>query len=216
MKTLRVGFVLGLGILVLGCSGKGGEKTVPQAMQQAAVSAAPVAKKYALKSGIVTFEQSGLLQGTVKVYFDDYGIKERNESYNTEGKLEEIKIADGEGLYVISHRYSDDKVAVRMGSGKFGCEMKFVAEPFTKDEDKAKNNYQRLDDMQVVGKTCQAYSIESRMGKTMFAGWEGLLLYTKVTLSMGENVTQAVSLEENAEVDAALFKVPEDYTVQQM
>ena len=189
MKTLRVGFALGLGILVLGCSGKGGEKTVPQAMQ---------------------------LQGTIKVYFDDYGIKERNESYNTEGKLEEIKIADGENLYVISHRYSDDKVAVRTGSGKFGCEMKFVADPFRKDEDKAKNNYQRLDDMQVAGKTCQAYSMESRMGKTVFAGWEGLLLYTQVTLSMGENVTQAVSLEENAEVDAALFKVPEDYTVQQM
>ena len=214
MKAFRF-TLIGLAMtLLMGCSGKGEQEAVAQAPQQAAIAAAPVAKKYALKSGVITFAQSGLLEGTLKVLFDDYGIKERQETYSPEGKLEEIKIADGENLYQISHRYSDDKVAVRLGSGKFGTEMKFVAEPYRKEEDKTKHNFQKLDDMEVLGKTCQAYSVESRMGKTMFAGWEGLLLYTKVTMSMGESVTQAVSLEENVSVDAALFQLPEGYTVQ--
>lgn len=65
--------------------------------------------------------------------------------------------------------------------------------------------------MEILGKPCQAYSVKSDSAETTFAGWNDLLLYVKVTMKMGDTVSRAVDLKENAKIDAALFQVPAGY-----
>lgn len=171
-------------------------------------------KKYPLKSGVITFTQTGA-PGSAKiiVYFDDYGIRERHESYDTKGNLTEVRFADGKNMYKIDHQNSDDKVAWIMGSGRFGTEMKFEVEPYRKEKHKKKHNYKRLPDMEILGRKCNAYSTESRAGKTTFAGWNNILLYSEVKTKFGDMLTRAVRFDENASVSADRFQVPAGYEV---
>ncbi|MFZ2632837.1 MAG: hypothetical protein WA081_05215 [Desulfosalsimonadaceae bacterium] len=67
--------------------------------------------------------------------------------------------------------------------------------------------------MEILGKPCQAYSVKSDAAETTFAGWNDLLLYVKVTMKMGDTVSRAVDLKENAKIDPALFQVPAGYAV---
>ena len=182
------------------------------------LSISPVAgqtlKKYPLKSGVIAFEQTGALgNAKVIVYFDDYGIRERHESYDTKGNLTEVRFTDGKNMYKIDHRNSDDKVGWLMGSGTFGTEMKFEAEPFRKEKQKKKHHYKRLPDMNILGRKCNAYSTESRAGKTTFAGWNNILLYSEVKTKFGDTLTRAVRFDENATVSADRFQVPAGYEV---
>lgn len=181
------------------------------------ISSENVTKKYPFKSGIITFEKNEFgSPSKMMIYFDNYGIKERNETYNSDGKLEEIRFTDGEKMYLITYKYSSDKIAYIMGPGFSGTEMKFVAEPFTRDEDIQKYGYKKLPNIQVIGKDCEAYITTNSMGEVTFAGWNNILLYSKTKMKMGEFVTQAVNFQENANVEAGLFKVPDGYEVKKM
>lgn len=177
-----------------------------------------VAKKYPIKSGIITFKRTGVLgDQKVIVYFDDYGIKERSETYKTDGSVEEIKFTDGEFMYKITHEYSEEKVAFIMGPGKFGTEMKFDPDPFrNNDERKKKYQFEKLPNMNILGKDCDAYITTTKMGTTTFAGSNGILLYTKADLSVGTMETIAVDFKENVSIDSELFKVPDGYTAKQI
>lgn len=170
-------------------------------------------KKYTMESGVITFQRSGVIgNAKVIVYFDDYGSKERKEVYGPDGLVEEITFTDGENMYRISKEAIEEKTAYIMGQGHYGTEMKFVIDPFNNNEKrKAKYEYKKLDNMEVIGKDCEAYSAKASGGVTTFAGWEGLVLYTKVVISMGTMETIAVDLKENADVDSNLFKVPDGY-----
>ncbi len=180
-------------------------------------SNANIIKKYPIKSGIITFEKKGISDTKKEiVYFDEYGIKERHEIYNFDSKIEEIRFSDGEKMYIINNKYNKDNIAYIMGSGRNGTEMKFIPEPFNTDKDKIKYGYTKLADMEVLDKSCEAYVTKSAMGEVTFAGWNNILLYSKAKLSFGESVLQAVKFEENANVDAALFKVPDGYEIKNM
>ncbi|MFZ2632834.1 MAG: hypothetical protein WA081_05200 [Desulfosalsimonadaceae bacterium] len=171
-------------------------------------------KKYSMKSGTITFERTGVsAKKKIMVYFDDYGAKERNEVYNNKGKLEEFRFSDGETMYKISLKKGTEKVAYNMGPGSFGTEMKFVAEPFKNPDEQQQQNFKKLPDMKILGKTCQAYSVRDSAAETTFAGYNGVLLYVKVIMKMGESFTQAVDFKEDAKIDPALFKVPDGYAV---
>lgn len=176
-----------------------------------------VVKKYPLKSGIITFERKGFGNTTKEiVYFDEYGIKERHENYNSEGQIEEIRFTDSDKMYVINFKYSDEKVAYIMGPGHSGTEMKFIAEPFNNDEQKAKYGYSKLANIKIAGKDCESYSTKTNMGEVTFAGWNNILLYSKAVMSAGESIVQAIDIKENAAVEASLFKIPEGFEARKM
>lgn len=171
-------------------------------------------KKYSMKSGIITFERTGVSANKkIMVYFDDYGTKERNEVYNDKGELEAFRFSDGGTMYKVSLKNSAEKIAYIMGPGSLGTEMKFVAEPFKSENEKQQQNFKKLPDMKILGKPCQAYSVKNDASETIFAGRDDLLLYVKVIMKMGETVTRAVEFKEDAEINPALFNVPADYTV---
>ncbi len=176
-----------------------------------------VAKKYPIKSGIITFKRTGVLgEQKVIVYFDDYGTKERTETYKSDGSIEEIRFTDGEFMYKITYEYSDEKVAYIMGSGKYGTEMKFDPDPFRNEERKQKYQFKKLPNMNIIGKDCEAYSTTNKMGTTTFAGSNGILLYSKAEVSVGTMETVAVDFKENESVDSDLFKVPDGYTTKEI
>ncbi|MBU1096532.1 MAG: hypothetical protein KKB34_08640 [Bacteroidetes bacterium] len=181
-------------------------------------NSASIVKKYPFKSGIISFQRGGVIgNAEIIVYFDDYGTKERNEVYGEDGILSEITMSDGVNMYKIRKREGDEKIAYLMGSGLHGTEMKFVVDPFNNNEKrKTKYEYQKLNNMNVIKKVCEAYRIKSSGGKTTFAGWNGLLLYTKVEMSMGTMETIAVDFKENADVDPGLFKIPGDFKIEKM
>lgn len=173
-----------------------------------------VLKKYPVKSGVIRFERTGISDKVkIMVYFDNYGITERNETYNSEGNVEEIKIADGEKMYVINFKYSEDKIAYITGPGKFGTEMKFVAEPFTSEEDIAKYQFKKLPNMNVAGKNCEAYSTATATGEVIFAGWSNICLYSETKSKYGDSKTVAVEINENVPVDPGFFKIPEGFEI---
>lgn len=182
------------------------------------VAAAKSMKKYSIKSGIITFERKGVIGNQkVIVYFDDYGSKERNETYNEDGSLEEIRFTDGENMYKVLGDNSGEKVAYIMGPGKFGTEMKFESDPFKNSEKRrAKYQFKKLENMNILGKDCELYSMTTGRNVTTFGGWNSLHLYSKVDMSIGITETIAVDLKENASVDPELFKVPSDFTVQKI
>lgn len=182
------------------------------------VESTPARKKYTIKSGQITFERKGVIGNQkIIVYFDDYGIRERNETYNEDGSLEEIRFTDGENMYKILGEKIDEKIAYLMGSGMFGTEMKFESDPF-KNNDKRREKYQfkKLDNMNILGKDCEVYSMTTGGNVTTFGGWNSLHLYSKVDMSIGITETIAVDLKENISVDPELFKVPSDFKVQQI
>ncbi len=176
-----------------------------------------IVKKYSMKSGMITYKNSGSLgESKAIVYFDDFGIKERKEEYNSKGELEEVKFTDGKNMYVINPNGDYSKVAFIMGSGVMGTEMKFDPAPFKSNKSKERNGYERLDKREILGKRCEAYSAKNNMGKSMFAGWNGILLYSKVIVKNDAYETIAVEFKENINIEEALFKVPDGYTVQKL
>ncbi len=172
-------------------------------------------KKYPIESGIITFEQTGVLgNNKIIVYFDNYGTKERNVIYDEENNIKEVKFSDGENMFRLSTLEDGSKVAYILGAGKYGTEMKFVADPFANNERrKIKYQYEELADMDIIGKVCQAYKTKSTYGTTVFAGCQNVLLYSKAETSMGTSETKAISFKENVELEDDLFKVPSDYKI---
>src|SRR5580765_6507469 len=68
---------------------------------------AATVKKYDIKSGIITYdtemEMAGMkIPGKVVLYFDDYGIKECEETYKS-GKLAESFVSDGKDRFKLYH-----------------------------------------------------------------------------------------------------------------
>ncbi|MDZ7767054.1 MAG: hypothetical protein U5K00_22010 [Melioribacteraceae bacterium] len=119
----------------------------------------------------------------------------------------EVTMSDGENMYKLRNPNSDEKIAYVMGPGKFGTEMKFEPDPF-KNSEKQRNKYQfkKLENMNILGKDCELYSMTTGGNVTTFGGWNSLHLYSKVDMSIGITETIAVDLKENVSVDPEFFK----------
>lgn len=171
-------------------------------------------KKYDIKSGIVTFENSTVM-GKIKfterfiVYFDDYGMKECKETYK-DNTLSESFFSDGKTLYTLNHK---DKVAYKQGDAYRGTELRFDWNEVSQKE-KASGKAKQLSNVTIAGKLCESFEVTSTSGKTVFAGWKGICLMTDLTTSGINVIAKAVKVEENAKVPAEKFKIPAGYKVQ--
>ena len=227
MKKLSVLLLVGV-IMISGCGKNETDSATDKEVKESTdmtsdeiagqAASVNVVKKYPIKSGITTFQRSGVVgDNEIIVYFDDYGIKERNEVYGEDGLISEVTMSDGVNMYKITKQSIEEKKAYIMGPGLHGTEMKFIIDPFNNnDKRKLKYEYKKLENINVIGKDCEAYSVKAGGGTTIFAGWEGILLYTKVVIPMGTMETIALDFSENADVDPNLFKIPADYQVEKM
>ncbi len=180
------------------------------------VENAPVArKKYDVKSGIVTFEtimeMSGMKMADKKIlYFDDYGMKECEETYK-DGKLTESFVSDGKERFKLFHE--------KKGVYKAGAASNGTAMPFNWNEvsqsDKDGGIAKQGEKMTVAGKDCETFTfITETAGEkttTKYAGWNHVLLSMELQSKSMKSSEKAVKVEENASVPADKFSIPADY-----
>jgi hypothetical protein len=177
---------------------------------------AAVVKKYEIKSGIITYqtemEMAGMkIPGKVVLYFDDYGLKENEETYK-DGKLAESFISDGKDRFKLYHA---DKMKVAAGKATNGTAMPFdwdLVSKRDKDAGLAKAGPKET----VAGKECDTFTMITKTGgmdtSTVYAGWHHIVLSMKLTSSQMSSTKIAVKVEENPVVPADKFKAPADYT----
>jgi len=171
-------------------------------------------KKYEVKSGIVTFEthleMSGIKINKKQVlYFDDYGLKESEETYNTDGGKETLEKRDfvKDGFrYTCSPEYGNGAKTKAIGYG--------VAAIFNmKEAESLKDSkFTKLADETICGKACNGFSMETPSGKIIMYGWSGIAMKTMVgeQSAKKKNEVIAVKIEENVEIPADKFEVPKD------
>ncbi|HEY9487381.1 MAG TPA: hypothetical protein VIQ51_03575 [Chryseosolibacter sp.] len=183
--------------------------------QEAIENAPPVAKKYQIKSGIITFEETANV-GSMKLtskkihYFDDYGMKEREDSFDEEGQLKESFMSDGKDLILLMHK---DQTAYKRGKAYRGTAYRVDYNEFSQ-EDKASGKVKKLADEIILGKTCETYTYETESLKGKYAGWGNICLRTEAETSGVKSVAIATSFEEDAVVPADKFTIPSGYAVQ--
>lgn len=174
------------------------------------------AKKYDIKSGVVTFESTTLL-GKMKmtsksvVYFDEFGMKERKDTYDDD-KLKESFFSDGTTLFTLMHV---KKEAYERGPASRGTELKFDWNEVSKNTNK---DYKaaKLPGVTIAGKPCEAFSIDTKQGKNTFAGYKGVTLMTRIENKQMTVEVKAVKIEENVAVPAEKFTVPAGYARKKM
>ena len=172
---------------------------------------------YSVKSGKVTMEMDMMGQKIVQQnYFDDYGVKQATVMEMMGQKMRSIEV-DGKNVMI------DDaaKTAISMpGMGpQMGGNNKIN---FLNLDEKTikKNKIKEEGQEEVAGKMCTKYSYRMLMmgqGVNVHAWvYKGITLKTTIKTDFGEMVTKATKVEEDIQVDPALFVLPEGVEVQEM
>lgn len=215
MRSIIILFVMNT-LVLSSCNNQPSSNKMEDAIQTAReiIEDAPIpTRKYKIKAATISYEnvmKSGdfnVLQKTV-VYFDDYGMKERKDTYDDEGNVAESFMSDGQYLYLLLH---EDKTAYDRGKAYRGTEFKFDWEEIS-SEDKENGNAEMGSNEMVAGKDCEVFYHKSDLGRSKFAGWNNICLLVEASGSYGESSNRAVDIQEGA-VSADLFKVPEGYTL---
>lgn len=181
------------------------------------LGAAAQEKIYSVKSGKVTMEMDMMGQKIVQHnYFDDYGVKQATVMEMMGQKMRSIEV-DGKNVVI------DDaaKTAISMpGMGpQMGGNNKIN---FLNLDEKTikKNKIKEEGQEEVAGKMCTKYSYRMLMmgqGVNVHAWvYKGITLKTTIKTDFGEMVTKATKVEEDIQVDPALFVLPEGVEVQEM
>lgn len=181
------------------------------------LGAAAQEKIYSVKSGKVTMEMDMMGQKIVQQnYFDDYGVKQATVMEMMGQKMRSIEV-DGKNVMI------DDaaKTAISMpGMGpQMGGNNKIN---FLNLDEKTikKNKIKEEGQEEVAGKMCTKYSYRMLMmgqGVNVHAWvYKGITLKTAIKTDFGEMVTKATKVEEDIQVDPALFVLPEGVEVQEM
>jgi len=165
-------------------------------------------KKYGIKSGIVTFELA-LKMGAMNIVsksvvtFDDYGLKERKDTYEGD-QLKESFFSDGSELYLIMY---NEKSVYKRGKAYNGTEYKVSWDELSRGGGKSLDAT-KLANIEILGKDCESYQIKTNNATTIFAGWQGICLLMDTTTSGINSVLKAVKFEDNVPISSDMFKVP--------
>jgi hypothetical protein len=215
MKTRQILLAAAILVAFSACKNKPGvtkgtETTAPVQTVENQTTEAYTFHKYGIKSGIVTFETSmvGMKIKSV-LYFDDYGAKEADEKYTGEN-VQSISICDGKERYDLK---PSQKIAYSGGTCGYGrgIAYRFAWDEVSKEDQETKGKI--LANMAVAGKDCEAFSIDLGSSFTVYAGWKNICLYLKTTSQVGDVVMQAVKIEENLDIPAGKFQVPDGYEI---
>ncbi len=172
-------------------------------------------KIYDVKSGKVTMEMDMMGQTIVQdIYFDDYGAKTATVSDFGGNKMRMLE-KDGSNIMV----NDAEKTAVRMPAMGPGAENRIN---FLNLDEKTvkKNKIKEGGEEAIAGKTCKKYTYKVlMMGQAITTTvwvYKGITLKSSTNTDFGEMVQQATKIEENIDIDPAMFNIPQGITVQDM
>ena len=166
------------------------------------------AKKYDVKSGVVTFETlttEGRITvvGKIVLYFDDYGRKECKDTY-VGGMLTESVLSDGTNTYTIWH---ERREYFKRGPSTGGTEIRFDWEGIP---DTRKHTLRKLPDVEIANLPCEIYEQSRGTTSVKLAGWNHILLYREDVRSGGSWVLKAVEVD-SVSVPQSKFLPPPTY-----
>ena len=165
-------------------------------------------RKYDVRCGVITFENSITILGKAVpqkqiIYFDDYGARERKETYEGDS-LMEAYICDGKNLFNIIY---EEKVAYGGGPSIRGTEP-----PFEGGKTPSKHgSVKKLPLMRIAGKSCEVIEITEDDSKTILAGWGHIVLYSDQSGSGIHSSSKAVKFVENEPIPRETFAVPKGF-----
>ena len=169
---------------------------------------------YEIKSGKVTMQMDMMGRKiTHELYFDDYGQKQATVM-DMRGKTMRSITVEGENIMI------DDKemTAVRMPSFDMGGEKINFNDKSEKNI--RKNKIKVIGTEVVAGKECTKYTaaifLMGQVVKQTAWIYKGVTMKTSVKTDFGEMGMTAVSIEEDIEIPASMFTIPEGVTVQEM
>ncbi len=208
--------------LALGSCSKKQETAATDSTANVTTTAAPAsttqpvtAGKYKLKSAIVTstMEMPSLKQHSTEVlYFDNYGAQEAKE---TTGDIMGIKMhtltfsKDG----YTYHIDLENKTGTRTKGGVVSADMDYS---HLTPKLEAEYNIKKEGTEEVAGKTCDVYSMDSKMMKGRVSSWQGIPMHMDAAVSGMQMKSTVTSIEENAAIPADKFEVPAGITVKEM
>lgn len=172
-------------------------------------SQAQTYKKYSIKSAIITLESvtkvSTMEMKTTKVvYFDDYGIKECEETYSN-GKLSGVLFSDGKDKFSLNPQR---KTAQRQDIGDRGTGTRIDINDMGTEKDIASGVVKKVAPMTIAGQTCEVIQV-TRGGKPdIYGGWNKFMVYFKMGGSTVVTEIKAVKIEANAVVPKEKFQIP--------
>jgi len=207
-------FILPFIFALMSCGNSGSKdsavaETVAQPAENTAAPVAPVSaiKKYGIKSGIVTFESTGMgIKQKVVLYFDDFGAREAEEKYDDANNITEATLCDGTNRYTIVYK---NKTATNNGACYRGIAYKFDWDEVSKADQKYKA--QKLANISIAGKDCESFSMESSGNKITYAGYLNVCTLIDQATQYGQITYRAVSFEENPTIPADKLNVPADF-----
>lgn len=171
-------------------------------------------KRYEIKSGIVTMEMSMMGQNIVqKMYFDDYGAKYSSISEFGGQKMRNIDV-DGENIMI------DDAAQTATKMPAMGIETNKINFLNLTEQVIKKNKIKEIGQEEISGKPCTQYSYKVlMMGQAVTVNvwvYKGIALKVSTKTDFGEIGMTATSIEENVQIDPALFTIPEGVEIKEM
>lgn len=181
-------------------------------------------KIYEVKSGIITMEMDMMGRPTVQeIYFDDYGAKKATISNFGDRKMRMITV-DGANLMVNDAEKSATRMPMGgpMMGGPGGGQGRGETINFTNLDEKTikKFKIKELGKETVAGKECTKYQVTVFMmgqpQKQTVWVYKGVTLKTESKTGFGEMVQAATKFEEDVEIPASTFALPEGYQIKEM
>lgn len=179
-------------------------------------AASPVAAakgRYSLKSG--TVEYKGNIMGfssTQTTWFDDFGAKEASETVmdmmgTTVRTLMIIK--DGFVYNIDPDKKTGSRTSAAIGSANINFEN-------LTDEIIKEWNIKKEGQEEVLGRSCQKYSLENSSFsiKGNYWVWKGVAIKMDMDMSSMKMLIEAVNIQENSVVPVNKFDVPEGTVIQ--
>jgi hypothetical protein len=169
------------------------------------------ANKYDIKSGIVTLESIMIISKTMSIkttkiiYFDDFGAKEREETY-ANGKLNGVRFADGKDKFSLS---INKKTAIKEGAGDRGLGPQVDINFFGTTKDIESGIVKKMPPMILAGQTCEVFQYKKGKNLQIHASWNKVLVYSKLE----STEIKAVKIEPNAKIPKDKFQIPAGFTL---
>lgn len=176
---------------------------------------AQTAHKYDIKSGVVTLEFVSTIAGTqIKmnriVYFDDYGLKECQETYSN-GKLTNVLFSDGKEKISLQLKA---KKAQKQGPTDRGIGMRVEINDMGTKKDIESGQVKKLPPMTIDSQSCEVIQVTRGGSVDLYGGWHHVMVYMKTSSAGVTTEIKAVKLQANAVVPKEKFQIPAGYTVQ--
>ncbi len=173
------------------------------------------ARKYGLKSGIVTYSTETMgMKVKSTLYFEDFGKIECTETVFEMDLGDTKEVTHNRALTKDGYLYSFD-IEKKSGTKRMISRSQSLGQyDFANMSDKVKKEYQlkELGSEKFLGRECKKYSMNNKdmEMKGTFLIWNNIPLKSETNAGGMDAKMIATKVEENGKIPAGMFEVPKD------